>query len=105
MLGSSGPGTFTSGWSSSSGLLRLLGDWLWMNRRAMGREVWFSWKTAELKDAWPCPLAQTFTTSLRLLRRNASSVWLKLVSWCLLLSMVTWWKSELAEIQNGGHKF
>ena len=44
VLGSSGPVTFTSGWSSSSGLLRLLGDWFWMmSRRAMSRQVWVSW--------------------------------------------------------------
>ena len=32
-----------------------------------------------LKLAWPVPLIQTFTTSWRLLRRNASSEWLKVV--------------------------
>ena len=32
-----------------------------------------------LKLAWPDPLIQTFTTSWRLLRRNASSEWLKVV--------------------------
>ena len=45
MLGSPGPVTFTSGWSFSSGFLtlRLLGNWLWLKRMAMGGKVWVSW--------------------------------------------------------------